>query len=854
MNSKRRLMSLFTVLCLLFGGIFVHCTAAAAEKQEKKHSVVRVGFPIQDGLTGKDEDGNYTGYTVDYLKELTKYTDWDVEYVEVDGDLNTQILTLMDMLRKGEIDMLGAMNYSDELAKGYLYPTYYYGTAYTTLAVKEDATLWLEDDYHNWGKLRVAVYPEMKRRVEMLKKFAEVSGIKYEIVEVKTYEDMVNAVLEGKADAAIQIDISMEDGLRAVARFNPNPYYFAINKERADLLQEMNTCMDSVQQAYPNLQTELYTKYFTKKGTFHISDINKHWVSSLGPFRVLFFDGNAPIQYVDRTKGVGMAGTFFKLLHEKIGLNYDVVIAKNYQEGRRLIDEGKVDLVAAVPADALLTTDCSLKLSLPYFNSNGVLVSAAEGKFSELEHQQNLAANVKDMMGILNDSPDMCALLDVYSVNYYLRKEGLYDNLSVDWSVNEPILYSIGFVGDADKHLVAIINSFVRNLSNDAKQQMLYMSTGSSVNYSAEEFIYVHRWGIIFTAMIVGFFISLLSLYLRNKELKRTNAESERLYQFSMMTNECLFEYDYKRDKLMLQNNHILFPEEHIINNFMRRAQNHTHADESEKRCMDKLVEMLQDHKEQDNVLLNLGGVDAWYKMKIVYISEDHAVGRILDDSQDVRAMQALEKKASMDPLTGLMNRAALERELREYLEEGMTEGVYLLLDLDNFKCVNDTFGHQGGDELLIDFAKAVDKEFRKSDLKARLGGDEFVVFMPNLLSEQQLSGKLEKFIRHIREVVFRDYGCCGLSVSVGAAYISDRANSAENLYQEADAAMYVAKYGGKNDYYISDGTSCMRRECIDCKPNCRRKQYLKGRGITDPIGPGREGLPGRCAGKAEAL
>ena len=111
---------------------------AAAYGAEPAETTVRIGFPIQNGISYRTERGDYAGYLVDYLHQLKLFTNWNVEFVEVEGDLDTQLSTLMYMLRDGEIDMMGTMNRNDELEEMFLYPDASYGTTYTVLAVAED--------------------------------------------------------------------------------------------------------------------------------------------------------------------------------------------------------------------------------------------------------------------------------------------------------------------------------------------------------------------------------------------------------------------------------------------------------------------------------------------------------------------------------------------------------------------------------------------------------------------------------------------------------------------------------------------------------------------------------------------
>ena len=120
-----KLLTIFLGALLLCGGFTVYA-------KNSSKTVVTIGFPIQRGTSYMNQRGDYAGYLVDYLHQLEFFTNWDVEFVQVEGDLDTQLDTLMDMLRDGKIDMLGTMNRDPELEEMFLYPSYSYGTTYTT--------------------------------------------------------------------------------------------------------------------------------------------------------------------------------------------------------------------------------------------------------------------------------------------------------------------------------------------------------------------------------------------------------------------------------------------------------------------------------------------------------------------------------------------------------------------------------------------------------------------------------------------------------------------------------------------------------------------------------------------------
>lgn len=187
------------------------------------------------------------------------------------------------------------------------------------------------------------------------------------------------------------------------------------------------------------------------------------------------------------------------------------------------------------------------------------------------------------------------------------------------------------------------------------------------------------------------------------------------------------------------------------------------------------------------------------------------------------------QTEARYDQLTGLYNRSGFERCTEEFLSRDDPAGVLVLFDLDNFKRVNDYEGHPQGDQILVRFAKCLRASFRKSDYIGRLGGDEFTVLMPNRIGREMLEQKFRGLLEQVRLALGPYYEKYQVSVSIGAVWVDGEIRSYEGLYQCADTALYIAKYLGKDQYYINDRKiSCMRRECIGCREDCPRSRILK--------------------------
>lgn len=159
---------------------------------------------------------------------------------------------------------------------------------------------------------------------------------------------------------------------------------------------------------------------------------------------------------------------------------------------------------------------------------------------------------------------------------------------------------------------------------------------------------------------------------------------------------------------------------------------------------------------------------------------------------------------AERDALTGLYNRHRFQEELSRMLSSGERRRrrvALLFFDIDEFKHVNDSFGHRAGDALLIRVAGEVSAQVRRNELFSRLGGDEFAILAPEI-SDQEAESFAERIVRAIARIPFTFEGnSLRLTCSLGVAIYPDHATASEDLVAHADAAMYQAKEAGKNTW-----------------------------------------------------
>ncbi|WP_051275303.1 putative bifunctional diguanylate cyclase/phosphodiesterase [Aestuariibacter salexigens] len=169
----------------------------------------------------------------------------------------------------------------------------------------------------------------------------------------------------------------------------------------------------------------------------------------------------------------------------------------------------------------------------------------------------------------------------------------------------------------------------------------------------------------------------------------------------------------------------------------------------------------------------------------------------------------ALREMAYQDELTGLANRALFRQILSYELAQAQRQKnqfALLFIDLDGFKQVNDSYGHDAGDMLLCRLAERMTSSLRKSDVVARMGGDEFVVIMNNVQDSDTVATVAEKLIREIQKPVTLGSLSLEVGCSIGISIYPGNGESAEQLLNSADAAMFRAKaQGGSHYFYFTD-------------------------------------------------
>ena len=190
------------------------------------------------------------------------------------------------------------------------------------------------------------------------------------------------------------------------------------------------------------------------------------------------------------------------------------------------------------------------------------------------------------------------------------------------------------------------------------------------------------------------------------------------------------------------------------------------------------------------------------------------------------------------DSLTGFLNRRSFEEKIEKFLRKPMSYGTFFMMDMDNFKSVNDTYGHLAGDELILIFVDIIKNCVREQDFVCRVGGDEFAIFFPYLDKEKVIRKRADEIISCFAKERDRlGYSNCSVSIGIMTKYAKSNNMDYDNLYKCADNALYYVKNNGKDDFHIyasaimDGGMDSLEQEQIDVQQLIQRvaerKEYM---------------------------
>lgn len=681
--------------------------------------IVRVGYIDYAGFIEKNAQGEMSGYGVEYLKQVSRYTNWKFDFVHSTWE------DCLDMLETGEIDLVCTAQYTGERDLTYDFSKYPIGKESVMLYTNADNDGIYFNDYSAMDGKKVAMLKDCYQN-PIFEEYARTHGFTYEGILYNSANEMLEALENHEVTLLATGSLSIHNELKLVAKFGADDFYFMTREGNAELLDPLNETLDSIKGANPYFEFNLYQKYYGA-GTAYSKPLftreEAEYIRNAPPVSVGSLDGIYPVSYFNEETGKmdGITADILELIQKKSGLSFLQEPINSTERPIMGLKSGKYSLAAGILRSSVFLNDPEMVVSRNFmeaalvavtrrgevFQKDGQCTVIIKANFEALE--KHIKNNFPGYTIIYGKTDEECvqALLkgraDMMIQNSDIVKALLqdphYESLVV--APYNGLVEEKCFAGLSEDNpmLMSVINKTIDTLSKEEINQIIIEHTvAKPYKYNITDFIYIYRIPIGIVGTLAAICLLLLCYVFaawkrRNKELKE---------------NESL---------------------------------------------------------------------------------------RIL---------------AEYDQLTGLYNKRTAKQMIDSVLKQNpnKTHGL-LIVDLDNFKKVNDTKGHLTGDKVLEEVGKVFRTQFRESDIAARFGGDEFALFMTNIDNGKIVAERANNLLNAIAGIDSYYTGEVKLSASVGCSLYPENGNSFETLFEKADIALYEVKRSGKGRWkYYADAIS----------------------------------------------
>lgn len=289
--------------------------------------------------------------------------------------------------------------------------------------------------------------------------------------------------------------------------------------------------------------------------------------------------------------------------------------------------------------------------------------------------------------------------------------------------------------------------------------------------------------------------------------------EQERFRMVSEISRDIIMEYEYDTDTAFFSEQYRSFyRKEPVLTSFLRKLR------EGETQVVPEDIPLIEElfcagevgtTRETQFRMRNQEGEPCWCHLVARIVPEqDGKTKRLYGKLTDINSMKQeiaeLEARAKQDALTGVLNRSELRRKMEQELQQAPEKNhAFVMIDVDNFKGINDMYGHLNGDKILLHVVNCLKECMQEGEYLGRFGGDEFALFLTGVQTREAVLKRLNVFYTALQRAYTDGSNTIPFSVSLGAACTDGRAVSLPELMERADEALYEVKGKGKNAFCL---------------------------------------------------
>lgn len=565
----------------------------------------------------------------------------------------------------------------------------------------------------------------------------------------------------------------------------------------------------------------------------NLTPTEKQWIAQ---HRIVRFTGDPnwlPYEaFMDDGTYIGIVADYLKLIQKHTGLVFKTIPTSSWSESLNIAKQGEVDVISGDSADKILNKN--FNAIKPYNKNSIVIVMNIKNNYVEnLESIGNKkiaiikdygytadiykrypdikfeeVENIQEGLGGVSEGKYDAMLATMALASYTIADMGLHNikivgktsidmDLTLFVSKDEPILFNI---------INKTLNKITQEEKNTILQKWVAQKYVEKIDYTLASYITLLLLTIIALTL---FWI----LQLKKEVQKRKKAEKEYLDLYNN-SSEMLISVDAKTAKVVNCNktlaSNLGYTKDEIIGKEVFKFY-HPDSIEGVKKEFQKFVktgkvknaELMVQRKDGSKIDILLNAASE----KDKYGNVLRSLSTWTDISERKESEKMLEHIAHYDTLTDLPNRALLADRLHfsmAHARRDHTNVIIAYLDLDGFKEINDMYGHDVGDHLLISVSKKMKSILREEDSIARLGGDEFVIVLNDFTDVHASIQLIERLLNIISKPISFKNLSLKVSASIGITFYPQSQDvDADQLLRQADQAMYQAKVSGKNRYHL---------------------------------------------------
>jgi diguanylate cyclase (GGDEF)-like protein len=532
----------------------------------------------------------------------------------------------------------------------------------------------------------------------------------------------------------------------------------------------------------------------------NFTPLESEYIANTPPLKIIFFDKAAPLTYLNSHKEAqGIFVRVVDLILERSGLSGEYHL---YTKDEDVLN-GDYDLVVGMspeyaPLEIILSKPFMKVETVLFFNKrvnpdqlSHKWLSAVEGVSLpdgiDLNYVKYFPSRSESIKAVDKGRADY-GFANIFSIAYYTIKDNLKNIVTVPQG--QDVRYcSIGLLKE-DPVLLSILNKVIDSI-DDNSLNTLIVSEASNIERRVTPNMILNtygKWLVLFSVLVViVLIINTISIFKANQRIKLQNMRYEALSQIS---NECLYEYQVRE-------RHLIMSKQCLV--LFGSGEKMVEA----KLLLTDALQVSEGATTSFTIRLPLvSGEFGTFKTTTLYLDGSNSIiGKLVDVSEEEAEKQELLVRSQVDGLSGVLNATAVKEAIFKVLEEreGERPHFFILLDIDNFKEINDTYGHLFGDQVLGHLGESLRAIFANQGIVGRFGGDEFCAYISNgaTLEEVLFSCKM------VAQKMGSSVGGIKASLSFGVTEVM-RDEPFEQFFKRADASLYTAKLNGKDQVVVA--------------------------------------------------